>query len=72
MPDTKKVRQEQGTIEEALPDAKFRVRLANGVLVLGYLAGKMRIYHIKIVPGDKVLIEFSPYDDRRGRITRRL
>lgn len=72
MPDTKKVRQEEGVIEEALPDAKFRVRLKDDRLTLGYLAGKMRMYHIKIVPGDRVLIEFSPYDDARGRITRRL
>ena len=72
MPDTKKVRQEEGTVEELLPDARFRVRLADKRLVIAYLAGKMRMYHIKIVPGDRVVIEFSPYDDSRGRITRRL
>ena len=72
MPDTKKVRQEEGLVEEALPGATFKVRLKDNRLVHGYLAGKMRLYHIKIIPGDRVLIEFGVYDDNKGRITRRL
>jgi translation initiation factor IF-1 len=72
MSDTKKVRQEEGVIEEALPGATFKVRLKDDRLVNGHLAGKMRMYHIKIIPGDRVTIEFGPYDDARGRITRRL
>jgi translation initiation factor IF-1 len=72
MPDTKSVKQLEGTIEEALPGATFKVRLASGSLVNGHLSGKMRMYHIKIIPGDRVTIEFGPYDDMRGRITRRL
>ena len=72
MIDTKKVRQVEGLVEEALPGAKFRVKLPDNTLALGHLAGKMRLYHIKIIPGDRVLIEFTPYDQERGRIVRRL
>ena len=61
-----------GIIEEALPNAMFKVLLQNGHIVLGILSGKMRIHHIKLTIGDKVLIEFSPYDLTKGRITRRL
>jgi len=52
----------QGTIEEALPNAMFRVRLDNGHVILAYVSGKMRMHFIKILPGDKVLVEISPYD----------
>jgi translation initiation factor IF-1 len=72
MPDTKKVLQEEGVVEEALPATTFKVRLKDNRLVHGYLAGKMRMYHIKIIPGDRVLIDFSPYDNSKGRISRRL
>lgn len=58
----------QGTIEEALPNAMFRVRLENGHLILAYVSGKMRMHFIKILPGDKVLVEMSPYDLTKGRI----
>lgn len=61
-----------GEIEEALPNAMFRVLLENGQVVLGYLSGKMRKNFIKVTVGDKILIEFSPYDLTKGRITRRL
>ncbi|NCN52863.1 translation initiation factor IF-1 [Candidatus Wolfebacteria bacterium] len=61
-----------GTIEESLPGTSFRVKTDDGKEVLAHLNGKMRMYHIKIVPGDKVSLEMSPYDDKRGRITRRL
>jgi len=73
MPVLKNARQEEGVVEEALPAATFKIRLLKDQrMVHGYLAGKMRIYHIRIIPGDKVLIEFSPYDNEKGRITRRL
>jgi translation initiation factor IF-1 len=61
-----------GTIIESLPNATFRVRLDGGKEVFGYISGKMRKYYIKILVGDKVKIEFSPYDDTRGRIIQRL
>ena len=67
-----KVKPVEGLVEESLPGATFKVRLKDERLVHGYLAGKMRLYHIKIIPGDRVTIEFGPYDDARGRITRRL
>lgn len=70
--DTKKVKQFEGSVEEALPAGMFRIRLKDERLVIGYLAGKMRLYHIKIIPGDRVLIDFSQYDETRGRIVRRL
>lgn len=58
----------QGTIEEALPNAMFRVRLENGHTIIAYVSGKMRMHFIKILPGDKVLVEISPYDLTKGRI----
>ena len=60
-----------GTVIEALPDTQFRIELENGQGVLAYLAGKMRLNHIKVMMGDKVTLELSP-DGKRGRITRRL
>lgn len=57
-----------GTVLEALPNAMFRVKLEDNRLVLCHLAGKMRIYHIRVIPGDKVKVEMTPYDDARGRI----
>jgi len=62
----------QGEVVEALPNAMFRVRITPQKEVLGYISGKMRTHYIKIVPGDQVTIEFSPYNLNRGRITRRL
>jgi len=61
-----------GLIEEALPNTQFRVTLDNGQNVLGYVSGKIRKNRIRIVPGDRVTIELSPYDLTKGRITRRL
>ena len=58
----------QGKINERLPNAMFRVELENGHLVLAHISGKMRMHYIKILPGDKVLVELSPYDLTRGRI----
>ena len=60
-----------GEIVECLPNAMFRVKLENGHIVLAHVSGKMRMYFIRIVPGDKVTVELSPYDLDRGRITKR-
>ena len=60
--------QVEGTILEPLPNAMFRVELENGHKVLAHISGKMRMHFIKILPGDKVTIELSPYDLSRGRI----
>ncbi len=61
----------EGTVIESLPNAMFRVELANGHSVLAHISGKIRMHYIRILPGDKVLIELSPYDLSRGRITYR-
>jgi translation initiation factor IF-1 len=61
----------QGTVVEPLPNAMFRVELENGHKVLAHVSGKMRMNFIRILPGDKVTIELSPYDLSRGRITYR-
>ena len=61
----------EGTVIESLPNAMFRVELPNGHKVLAHISGKMRVHYIKILPGDRVLIELSPYDLTRGRITYR-
>jgi translation initiation factor IF-1 len=60
-----------GTIVETLPNASFKVELENGHQVLAHISGKMRMHFIKILPGDKVMLELSPYDLNRGRITYR-
>jgi len=62
----------EGTVLEMLPDSRFRVRLDNGHETLGYTAGKMRRFRIRMNPGDRVLIELSAYDLDRGRIVYRL
>ena len=61
----------EGTVSEALANANFRVELENGHNVLAYLSGKMRKYYIRVLLGDKVKVEMSPYDLTRGRITYR-
>ncbi len=61
----------EGTVVESLPNAMFRVELPNGHKILAHISGKIRMHYIKILPGDKVLIELSPYDLSRGRITYR-
>jgi translation initiation factor IF-1 len=61
----------EGVVKIPLPNAMFRVNLANGHEVLAHISGKMRLHYIKIVPGDRVLVELSPYDLSRGRITYR-
>ena len=61
----------EGTVIEPLPNAMFRVELENGHTVLAHISGKMRMHYIRILPGDRVVIELSPYDLTRGRITYR-
>lgn len=60
--------QMQGEVVETLPNATFQVRLENGHTVLGHISGKMRMHYIKILPGDKVTVELTPYDLSRARI----
>ncbi|MFA0758138.1 MAG: hypothetical protein PVTTEEND_000750 [Candidatus Fervidibacter sp.] len=62
----------EGTVKEALPNATFRVVLDNGQEVLAHVSGRMRVHFIRIVPGDRVKVELSPYDPKRGRIVYRL
>lgn len=62
---------QDGIIEEALSNAMFRVRLENDHLIVATISGKMRMHYIRILPGDKVAVEMSPYDLSRGRITYR-
>ncbi|MCS7075297.1 MAG: translation initiation factor IF-1 [Bacteroidia bacterium] len=59
---------QDGTVIEALPNAMFRVELQNNLVILATISGKMRLHYIKILPGDKVRVEISPYDLTRGRI----
>jgi translation initiation factor IF-1 len=68
---TNKVQRFQGQVFESLPDANFRVKLSDGKEVLCHLAGKLRMFRIKILPGDNVTVEMSPYDETKGRIVYR-
>jgi translation initiation factor IF-1 len=61
----------EGKIIETLPNAMFKVELENNQVILAYVSGKMRMHYIKILPGDKVTVELSPYDLTKGRITYR-
>ena len=61
----------EGKVLDALPNATFKVELENGHIILAYVSGKMRMYFIRILRGDKVTVELSPYDLNRGRIVRR-
>jgi translation initiation factor IF-1 len=61
----------EGTVQEVLPNTQFRVQLSNGVEVLAYAGGKLRQRHIRIIAGDRVTLEISPYDVTRGRINYR-
>ncbi len=70
MPKEEKI-QLEAEVTEALPDAKFRVKLQNDQEILAYVSGKMRKFFIRILPGDKVTIELSPYDMTKGRIVYR-
>ena len=66
-----KVLRKTGQVIEALPSTHFRVKLDDGQVILCHLAGKLRIYRIKILPGDRVTVEVTPYDRERGRIVYR-
>lgn len=72
MDKDKDVIEVQGVVTDALPNASFKVMLEGGQEVLGFISGKMRKHRIRILQGDKVKIEFSPYDLTKGRITQRL
>lgn len=60
-----------GRVEEVLPNTKFKVKLENGHVILAHVSGKIRMHYIRILPGDRVTVEISPYDLTRGRITYR-
>ncbi|MBT4277880.1 translation initiation factor IF-1 [Candidatus Falkowbacteria bacterium] len=70
-PDSKNFIEAKGTVLELLPAATFKVELENGHMVLAHLSGKMRMFRIRILPGDKVKVEMTPYDLTKGRITYR-
>ena len=59
----------EGTVVEALPNAAFKVQLENGKVILAHISGKLRMNYIRILPGDKITVELSPYDLTKGRIT---
>ena len=61
----------EGEVVELLPNTKFKVKLSNGHIIMAHISGKMRMYYIKILPGDRVLVEISKYDLTKGRITYR-
>ncbi|OGQ13925.1 MAG: translation initiation factor IF-1 [Deltaproteobacteria bacterium RIFCSPHIGHO2_02_FULL_40_11] len=61
----------EGTVLETLPNARFKVKLENGHVILAHISGKMRMFYIKILPGDKVRLQLSPYDLSQGRIVYR-
>ncbi len=67
----KEVIELEGTVTETLPNAMFRVELENGHEILAHISGRMRMHYIKILPGDKVTVEMTPYDLTKGRITYR-
>ncbi|TSD03750.1 MAG: translation initiation factor IF-1 [Parcubacteria group bacterium Greene0714_36] len=63
---------EEGVVTESLPNALFRIEFTDGRKILGHLSGKMRIHHIKVLQGDRVRVEMSPYDATKGRIVLRM
>lgn len=69
---SKDVIEAEGTVIEAMPSAVFRIELDNKQEILGHLSGKMRMHYIKVIPGDRVKVELSPYDLSKGRIIHRL
>lgn len=71
MSETKEVIEIEGTVLETLPNAMFRVEIENGHVILAHISGKMRMHYIKILPGDKVTVEMTPYDLSKGRVTYR-
>lgn len=71
MTNTKEVIEVEGTVLEALPNVSFKVELENGHVVLAHVSGKMRMHYIKILPGDRVTLEMTPYDLNKARISYR-
>ncbi len=69
--NNKNINRKTGSVLEALPSTHFRVKLDDGKEIIAHLAGKLRIYRIKVLPGDRVTVEMSPYDETRGRIVYR-
>ena len=69
--ESKQKEQLEGEVIEALPSLRFKVRLDNGKEVLAYLSGRMALHKIKVLPGDRVIVEFHPFDKTKGRIIRR-
>lgn len=70
--NVKEVIQVEGVVVETLPSTTFKVKLENGHEVLAHISGRMRVNYIRLLPGDKVILEMSPYDLTKGRITKRL
>jgi len=72
MTNNKELVKLEGVIEETLPSTTFKVKLSNGHEILAHISGRMRVNYIRLIPGDRVLIEMSPYDLTKGRIVQRL
>ncbi len=72
MAQDKEVVKLEGVVVELLPSATFKVKLPNGHEILAYISGKMRVNYIRLIPGDRVLVEMSPYDLTKGRVVQRL
>jgi len=72
MSNSKELVKLEGVVEENLPSTTFKVKLDNGHVVLAHISGRMRVNYIRLLPGDRVLLEMSPYDLSKGRITQRL
>lgn len=72
MADDKELIRFEGTVLESLPSTTFRVRLENGHEILAHISGRMRVNYIRLLPGDRVTVEMSPYDLMKGRIVKRL
>ena len=72
MSNNKELIKLEGVVEETLPSTTFNVRLDNGHTILAHISGRMRVNYIRLLPGDRVIVEMSPYDLTKGRITRRM
>ncbi len=72
MSENKELVKLEGVVEETLPSTTFKVRLDNGHVILAHISGRMRVNYIRLLPGDRVLVEMSPYDLTKGRIVQRL
>lgn len=72
MSDKKELVRLEGVVEETLPSTTFKVKLNNGHIILAHISGRMRVNYIRLLPGDRVLLEMSPYDLSKGRIVQRL